>query len=125
MPTERKLQSSLPDKMREQTRVTVTVSVRNGRMMIVFAHGEVKVQDHYIFNHGLKRNETTIYLEMLIARDACSGASTKCYCLGFVVVEFEFVGIHPNFDMLDTLLCLFNKKTKLSRRGNIEKLCIV
>ena len=43
---------------------------------------------------------------MLIAGDNCSGASTDKQCLSFVIVKFEFVGIHPSLDMLDTRLCL-------------------
>jgi len=57
---------------------------------------------------------------MLIAGDACSRASTDNQCLSFVIVKFEFVGIHPSLDMFDTRLCLYDNGTKIN-----GKLCIV
>ena len=62
---------------------------------------------------------------MLIAGDAYSGASTDNQRLSFVIVKFEFVGIYPSHDMFDTRLCLFDKGTKISRKGRTKKLCIV
>ena len=62
---------------------------------------------------------------MLTVADTCSGASTDNQCLSFVIVKFEFVGIHPSLDMFDTRLCLFDKGTKINGKGRTEKLCIV
>ena len=62
---------------------------------------------------------------MLIVAETYSRASIDYQCLGFVIVKFQFVRIHPSLDMFDTCLCLFDKGTKISRKGRIEKLCIV
>ena len=70
-------------------------------------------------------NRTTTNVEMLTVADACPGASTDNQCLSFVIVKFEFVGIHPSLDMFDTRLYLFDKGTKISGKGRTEKLCII
>ena len=62
---------------------------------------------------------------MLIVAETYSRASIDYQCLGFVIVKFQFVGIHPSLDMFDTRLRLFDKGTKISRKGRTEKLCIV
>ena len=92
----------------------------------VIRHCEARVYDNsQTFNLGLKRNRTTTNLEMLTLEDTCPRASTDNQCLSFVVVKFEFVQIHPNRDLFDTRLCLFDKGTKISGKGRTEKLCIV
>ena len=70
-------------------------------------------------------NQSTTNLEMPTVRDVCSRMSTNNNCLSFVTIKFELVGTHPSPDMLDTLLCLFDKDTKISRRGRTGKLCII
>ena len=62
---------------------------------------------------------------MLTVADPCPGASTDNQCLSFVIVNFEFVGIHPSLHMFDTRFCLFDKGTKINGKGRTEKLCIV
>ena len=62
---------------------------------------------------------------MLTVADICPRASTDNQCLSFVIVKFEFVGIHSSLDMFDARLCLFDKDTKISGNGRTEKLCIV
>ena len=62
---------------------------------------------------------------MRTVADICPRTSTDNQCFSFVIVKFEFVGIHPSLDMFDTRLCLFDKGTKISEKGRTEKLCIV
>ena len=49
---------------------------------------------------------------MLAVADTCPRASTDNQRLSFVIVKFEFAGIHPSLDMFDTRLYLFDKGTK-------------
>lgn len=63
---------------------------------------------------GEKRNQIPTNLEMLIARDTCSGASTKNQYFSFVIVKFDFVEVHPSLYMFNTPLCLPDGGTNVS-----------